>query len=654
MKTPIKSLLRIAAGRWPASVRDERAREWAAEMHHIGPWGRLRFAWSLAVSPPIDEDGVPLGWREVLPAFGRGLRPLLALFGYGLLCVAMAVLVVPFGTLSITQIVLGLPTKPSPTFNWPGNSISVAVIAFAAALMFWIGRRAGVRRHVQWAHRARLRKTGSAVVGPAFVVGAAVVVSALQQAGGLANSKQGTGLPVSDDIAAYAFWAACLTLIAPVAVSVRRGRLIAVLGTLVTLDLAAIIAASSAARETAVSPGSAPLWFPVTLFDLKDPGIRFTQAGQGVVEAGAVVFYALSPVRTCLFASVFVLGYAFAARVAPPLPAPVGADALTLTQATRPRPAWRGWVVAGAGLALWTYALIVLTGVVAGGADDAKGKNHLWAHEIRQAAILIVVTGLVLAIAGRGSILLPALLTLVVLWGIDSLFDSLDATGTPAAVLAFGLGVVVVFAAWLLARNLRTDETAVRRSLAGFAVFAAFCAPALALHVISAADRNSAKGLPDGFWVASLAAIGLLAFAALLCASGVRGRTNWIGATVIAVLAALGATLPPVWPNFAHASLPLVVITAWFMRPSGSIRPWVLILLGALIAAVPASYVQLLAGVLAGRFLMEFAGYSHYSDAFPFVSGAIVLGAGLAVVVGSRLAARTASLQEGGAHGSGR
>src|SRR5687767_8017908 len=43
MRAFTERLLRIAANRWPASVRGERAREWAAEMHQLGQWGRLRF-----------------------------------------------------------------------------------------------------------------------------------------------------------------------------------------------------------------------------------------------------------------------------------------------------------------------------------------------------------------------------------------------------------------------------------------------------------------------------------------------------------------------------------------------------------------------------------------------------------------------------------
>lgn len=57
----VTACLRTAIHRWPAGQRDERMREWAAELHVMDDWSRLRFAWSLAWSPPIDDNGVPRG-----------------------------------------------------------------------------------------------------------------------------------------------------------------------------------------------------------------------------------------------------------------------------------------------------------------------------------------------------------------------------------------------------------------------------------------------------------------------------------------------------------------------------------------------------------------------------------------------------------------
>lgn len=87
----VTACLRIAARRWPAQMRDERLREWTAELPMMGPWSRLGFAWSLASSPPIkDTRGVPGGWREFLPALGRGVQPVLAVIAMGFVCLGLA------------------------------------------------------------------------------------------------------------------------------------------------------------------------------------------------------------------------------------------------------------------------------------------------------------------------------------------------------------------------------------------------------------------------------------------------------------------------------------------------------------------------------------------------------------------------------------
>ncbi|WP_238019024.1 hypothetical protein KZZ52_01645 [Dactylosporangium sp. AC04546] len=50
------ALLRVAVRRWPAAIRDELHREWAAELHvlaeHGRPWAMLRYSGSLALARP--------------------------------------------------------------------------------------------------------------------------------------------------------------------------------------------------------------------------------------------------------------------------------------------------------------------------------------------------------------------------------------------------------------------------------------------------------------------------------------------------------------------------------------------------------------------------------------------------------------------------
>jgi hypothetical protein len=176
--------LRIAVARWPEAQREERRREWSAELHVMGAWSRLRFALSLAWSPPVDDDGVPRGWRETLPAFGRGLRPVLALMGMGFGCIQIANGVPGIGIWILT-LSRGYPPGSGPYWpdgglDWAANAVSIASLALAAVPMFWIGRLLARHIPVIWAHRGRLGSTGSAIVAPALLVAGVLLVHVMQ------------------------------------------------------------------------------------------------------------------------------------------------------------------------------------------------------------------------------------------------------------------------------------------------------------------------------------------------------------------------------------------------------------------------------------------------------------------------------------------
>ncbi|WP_117211408.1 hypothetical protein [Allorhizocola rhizosphaerae] len=598
MKSIIETLMRMAAQRWPASLREQRAREWAAELHHLGHWGRLRFAWSLAMSPPVNDDGVPLGWRETLPGLGRALQPPLALFAGGLMCLLLAQWIPRFG--------YGM-MQHTDAHRVPllANAVSLVSLAIVTVFAFFAGRWAGRWLPMRWA-----------ALAPVVVVGAPLLVELLEVEP-FGGHPAFVPVYVSYEVPGLLLWAVCFTVVAALAVTVRRGRLAGLVGTLVVLDLAAIVTAWDAARKAGIGVASAPLWFPFALLDLDNNGMRL---GEMVPSSAAMV------VRPCLAASVFVLGYAFAAKVAVRRPVEVR---VPLGQAA-PRPALRGWVIAGAGLALWVYALTVLTGALNDFTDE-MGEHHLWAHEIRQAAILVMVTGLALAIAGRGAIVLPGVLALGTLWAIDSVFDARDAANANAALLAAGLGAIVLYGAWQLARLFRTDEIAVRRSLAGFAVLGASCAPAVAYHWPTWNTR-----LPDGFFVASAVVVGLLVLAALVCASAVRGRPMWIAAVVVAAVAGAGS----VTPFFAAAGVPLAVIAVWFMVPRRSVGRRVLVMVAALVAAIPVGLTQMYSSFPFADALMAAAGYSFPVDGVPFLPGAILVGTVAAIIIASRVVPR--------------
>ncbi|GIH07672.1 hypothetical protein Rhe02_57390 [Rhizocola hellebori] len=622
----VEQLLRIAVSRWPAPLRHERAREWAAEIHHLGRWQRLRFAASLAMSPPINRAGVPMGWREMLPALGRGVQPLIVLFFCGLMCWVVAMLAIPMVSIGVTQLILG-PPEPATTFNWLANGLSVAAIAVAVGVLFWIGKRVGARTRMPRPSRARL--------APAFVVSAAVLVSLPQQAGATGDRTH-----AAQSFAVFILWAAGFTVIVAAANNARRRWLVAVMGAVVTLDLIAIVAAWPWAQEAGINLGSAPVWFPVALLDLKNSGVRFDNAGPGFIDAEMVVGNAIGPVRICLLASVFVLGYALAGRAAPARPALVSASAL-IQNAAVARSALRGWLLAGSGLAVWVYALTTLTAAL-NPQNDGGGEHHIWVHEIRQGAILVMVTGLALAIAGRGAIVFPAVLAFVALLGIDAVFDSRDAVSVQAATLAAGLGVIVLYTAWQLAQAIRTDEAAVRRTLAGFAVLGAYCTPAMVVDAILYPLANeSAAYLPDGYSVGSAIVIGLLSFSAMLCAQAVRGRTHWFDSAMIAALIGSCSTLlPPLVPLILGLGTPLAALAAWYMRPPGSTTRWKRILPASLVLGTQMGGAQIITGVFLGVPLMALAGYPPPYDGLPILPGGILFGAGVAVIVSAATVSR--------------
>ncbi len=130
-------LLRIAVRRWPAALRAEQAREWAAEIEVLrrdparSPLWRaidqLRYAASLALSRPAEDPaGGPPAWRTVLPGIRYGVKPLALL------------LAVPFaGT-----VVLFLAIE---TLGRYGQMSRLAVIVAVSALAAGLGWRLGAR-----------------------------------------------------------------------------------------------------------------------------------------------------------------------------------------------------------------------------------------------------------------------------------------------------------------------------------------------------------------------------------------------------------------------------------------------------------------------------------------------------------------------------
>ncbi len=142
----IAACLRAATRRWPADVRDDMAREWAAELSALEQQGgtgrqRLAFALSLATTPLIiDEGGAPRGRWEWTRA-GATLRTVSRLLVAGAFGVGI--------TMAMRSVVAGLlPEAAVGDVNqWLLASIVTTALmtAYAVAVGRWAGSRGAPR-----------------------------------------------------------------------------------------------------------------------------------------------------------------------------------------------------------------------------------------------------------------------------------------------------------------------------------------------------------------------------------------------------------------------------------------------------------------------------------------------------------------------------
>ncbi|MGC5018279.1 hypothetical protein [Micromonospora sp. DT47] len=251
-----EALLRAAVRRWPAALRDELHREWAAELHVLAERRQrarmLRFAASLAASRPA----TPVVDRAV---FHRQLRrTAAALLLAPAACVAIVVAAAVFAMNTVYHALL-------PVAGW----------ADAMQLPLWSALTAGlgVLLAVLVARAAR----HGVRVGPlatAFGVGLPVAAVVLLVEFGVL----GAGEKLANTLPGVLFWLVGLTLAIWAAAGLaRRGRLrlawtVGVLGAFVAADVAVVLtvvanipavdplAYGGESPPDAVDRVSAPLW----------------------------------------------------------------------------------------------------------------------------------------------------------------------------------------------------------------------------------------------------------------------------------------------------------------------------------------------------------------------------------------------------------
>lgn len=245
-------LLELAARRWPADVRDDLRREWAAELHVLAESGHRTRMVGFAVSLAVSRAGAPLVDRGLLR--GRARRTAAAL----LLSPFAAVGIVAVGALAMFPIYNWLMVRASWAERAQKPIWTTVVIVLGVGLAVLAAR---------WARHTTLDGPLRITLGVVLPVGVAVILFlSVTNPESLAGAVPGLLL-----------WLAGLTLALWAAASLAaRGRLraawwVGILGALVAADLAVILAVVDTypggvgvgpvieAREQ-VDRISAPLW----------------------------------------------------------------------------------------------------------------------------------------------------------------------------------------------------------------------------------------------------------------------------------------------------------------------------------------------------------------------------------------------------------
>ncbi|MGQ5264010.1 hypothetical protein ACTWLT_25035 [Micromonospora sp. ZYX-F-536] len=310
-----------------------------------------------------------------------------------------------------------------------------------------------------------------------------------------------------------------------------------------------------------------------------------------------------------------------------------------------------GLLISATAVLLWAIGMTVLqplTEPIGPWSERLPGNNTYWARDLRFAAIVAVVLGLVLA--GRGHLRWsgPAVL-LGGLWvAADVAIDRADPSGAEATVLlaAGGCAVLSAVAAVLLSRDRRVRPAAADRwALTGAACVAGVLAM-VAAGIESPTDREPELNPAAS---ATGALLVVLTVGAALAAAPARSRTRWLLAAGLGVAAVSGVGLvraiPPGPRSLPQLALGAVLLTgvtllAWDW-PGG--RPaWRHHALAALAALVGPAAMLLVVGITMmvlvpiGATFTALAGNSpiNAADSDLLVSlGGVLAGLGMALLL---------------------
>jgi hypothetical protein len=661
--------LGIAARRWPEELRDDLRREWQAELEALageprGGWRRLHFAASLAASPPVtDENGVPLGWRENTATLAPTMAPSMALVVAGLLAVAVASL-----GHRLIDFLLGLTglSFVDPLYDRIDETLfAIPPVLFCLAAGWWIGSRVPMGA----AREGRFGRAGSAAYAP-VPVAVALVIGALSGGGGL--------LLLLSLAVAVLVWVPATSALGVAAArrglgGHRRQAAAAVLvGTPVIIVLTVLAALVPAALGVdagfAAGLRAAADFLPGQVTDFAVLDRAMTDDALTTVQSAARLPMVLLPYT--------LLALAYGLSAARRRDATAAATA-TVETPVADRPALRPTLVAVGTACLavavcgWAYTVAVLTPAMPRVSERAPmpggdGEIYLWVAELRWAAILLAVLGLLATAARRRSPLKAATALGVLLLGVDATLERTGAGGAGGLQIALAAGTVAAGAAWLIAGapapRTAAEDLRTGNRLAAVAMIAALCGPLLYAQGTPAVNHPF---LPVGLALTTAAVTVLFVVLATVSALEVRRRPLPAAASAALVgvpalaLAGLGVFLGNGVDEGLAAigvllALPLAVVLYAVMRRhrQGRRAPTAALWTGLTVLAAPLTiafaYLAMMPGMFVPIFLFALAGTGYPADGLSLVPGALLVALPIAAWVGASLSRHVAAAVTGG------
>lgn len=632
--------IKIAADRWPRDLRDDLTSEWTAEMRMMSAFRRLRFAFSLAASPPVeDENGAPMGWREIVPGVARRVRPFFVLYLAGCAVMLMAAAASTFAGFAERLTQTGYYTTPRTSL---GIAIYVLITLIAYTAFGFLGTFLARRYPLVRGPRTALARLLWTLAAVAAVAAGMATETLLFDVG-----------PVQ--LAAVGMWAIAVGIVCVGAVLIARGGLLwlgRVLGVglgLILFDLVSIeLGVRQAARRilgvtetgstydagpyidpSRVDVSHGPLWFLGALAG-PDP------ASQVSPDADAEIATWLSQIILAMMLGLlFAVCYTVRTAVLTPALTPARARVraprvvvpVPITPARRSRPL--SLAISGIALATWSLALAFLPSRVA--RYEADPEFGIWTYEVRLAAIVLAALGLAFALTGRGRALWPPVAAGAALIVTDQVLSHTGLPEPTTAAVAAATGGLLIWAAWWLGVNLRGGSTpeSVRQGRMAIAFLAAALTPALYLQATWPDTIETDPPTPWGLPAGTACVAGALAVLAVVAAQSARRNPLRPGTGVVLALSAgLAFTAAGTITGLPSAQPMLLALTggpwtvavtaliAWDRpaRPWRARSLWTLAALGAIPVYAVSFYILLIPGMGTEELLLTGAGFGGAWD----------------------------------------